>query len=193
MAPWRSLGLVVADRRVPLFGAGVEIDESADPGLRRLVVSGIDAAITAIDGVPVEVRGPSPPTFAVHELGATHVDHVVIATDSVARTCGAVADITGAPLKRVREAGDVRQGFHRVGGAGALVVEVVERTGLPEGSTTLWGFVLVVDDLHATCARLGPLLVSAPRDAVQAGRRIATFTAAAGLGVPVALMSPDHR
>ena len=50
--------------------------------------------------------------------GAIGLDHVVVTTDSLERTCGAIADATGAPLRRVREVGEIRQGFHRLGGAG---------------------------------------------------------------------------
>lgn len=197
-APWSDLGLVSTDvddgcSQVPLFGTGIEINPTEKPGLRRLVMSGIGSEFTNVDGVPIEVRESSPPMFAAHPLGATHIDHVVVVTDSLARTCGAIADVTGAPLKRVREAGRIRQGFHRVGGAGGLVVEVVERAGLPPGSAALWGFVLVVADLDAAASSLGPDTISEPRDAVQPGRRIATFRPGAGLGVPLALMSRDPR
>jgi len=93
----------------------------------------------------------------------------------------------------VREAGEIRQGFHRVGGPGGLIVEVVERESLTEDSASLWGFVLVLDDISATCATLGRDVVSEPRPAVQPGRSIATVRTDVGLGVPLALMSPDVR
>lgn len=193
VAPWRRLGLVDADGRIPIFGTGIEVDTTVASGMRHLVVSGADPQITDIDGVTVEVRDPAPPMFADHPLGVSHIDHVVITTDSLSRTCGAIADITGSSLKRVREAGEIRQGFHRVGGSGGLIVEVVERAGLAEGSVSLWGFVLVVDDIAATCTTLGPDVISESRPAVQPGRSIATVRTDAGLGVPLALMSRDVR
>ena len=195
--PWQRLGLVVADhdgrQLVPIFGTGIEIDAAAEPGVHRLVLSGIDGDIAEIDGVPVEVRDPAAPMFADHPLGVSHIDHVVIATDDLARTCGAIADITGAPLKRVREAGEIRQGFHRVGGPRGLIVEVVERSGLEPDAASLWGFVFVVDDIHEACRSLGTDVITEPREAVQPGRLIATVRADVGLGVPLALMSPDVR
>jgi hypothetical protein len=197
--PWLGLGLVAAGQDedgcqlVPIFGTGVEIDTTAQPGMRRLVLSGIDGDIAEIDGVPIEVRDAAPPMFAEHPLGVSHIDHVVIATDDLARTCGAIADVTGSPLKRVREAGEIRQGFHRVGGTGGLIVEVVERSGLAPDSASLWGFVFVVDDIHGACRTLGPDVISEPREAVQPGRFIATVRSGVGLGVPLALMSPDVR
>ena len=160
--------------------------DDAERGLVGWVWSGIDATVADIDGVPTAVEAAAAPLFATHPLGATRIDHVVVATDSLARTCGAIADTTGAALKRVREVGALRQGFHRVGG---LVVEVVERAGLPPGPATLWGFVLVVDDLDAARELLGDDVLGEPRDAVQPGRRIATVRDAVGLGVPVALMT----
>jgi len=53
--------------------------------------------------------------------------------------------------------------------------------------------VLVVDDIDVACNTLGPDTIGEPRTAVQPGRQIATFRTAAGLGVPVALMSRDPR
>ena len=50
-------------------------------------------------------------------------DHVVVMTSSLERTCGAIESATGESLRRIREAGPVRQGFHRLG---QLIVEVVE-------------------------------------------------------------------
>jgi len=193
VAPWEALGLVAVDGRVPFFGTGIEVESAGESGMRRLVISGIDPQVTEIDGVPVDVRDAASPVFASHPLGVSHIDHVVITTDSLARTCGAIADITDSPLKRMRETGEFRQGFHRIGGPGGLIVEVVERAGLAADSASLWGFVLVVDDIEAARATLGAVVISEPRAAVQPGRSIATLRSEAGLGVPLALMSPDVR
>jgi hypothetical protein len=73
---------------------------------------------------------------------------------------------------------------------GGLIVEVVERAGLPEGPASFWGLVINVEDLEATVARLGADIIGAPRPAVQPGRSIATGQEYAGLGLPVALMTP---
>jgi len=130
-------------------------------------------------------------TAPVHHIGASSIDHVVVMTSSLDRTCGAIEGVLGLPLKRTRDAGrGVRQGFHR---SGDVVIEVVERPDLDSASAALWGLVLVVDDLDEATGWLGPDLVGPPRDAVQPGRRIATVRSEAGLGLPVALMSPDQR
>jgi hypothetical protein len=59
-----------------------------------------------------------------------------------------------------------------------------------DGPAAFWGLTLVSADLDATRAALGDELIGAPRDAVQAGRRIATVRRSAGLGTAVAVMSP---
>jgi hypothetical protein len=185
--PWQRLGLVVHDGLVPLFGTGIRVSGDRPAGLVGWALSGIEKELTAIDGLPTVVVAPATPVYAEHPSGAIGLDHVVITSDSLERTCRAIESATGAPLKRVREAGEIRQGFHRLGG---LIVEVVERAGLPEGPAAFWGLVLNVDDLDATVTRLGPDVIGAARPAVQPGRSIATVKEAAGLGVPVALMTP---
>ena len=106
--------------------------------------------------------------------------------------CRAIVERMGLPRKRVRDAGGgVRQGFHR---AGDIILEVVERPDLPTAQpASIWGLVLVVDDIDATVAWLGPDAVGSPRDAVQPGRRIASLRREVGLGLAVALMTPHVR
>jgi hypothetical protein len=120
-------------------------------------------------------------------LAGSRFDHLVVMTSSLERTCGAIEAATGEPLKRIREAGPIRQGFHRLGG---LIVEVVETAQVTADHASFWGFVLIVDDLHAVCGELGPDVISVPKQAVQPGRWIATFRSSAGLGLPTALMTP---
>lgn len=186
---WERLGFVVDDDGLlPLHGTGVRIEHAEGAsGLRGWSISGVDPATDHVDGVPTDVVDAVRPVFVVHPLGATDIDHVVVVTDSLERTCAAISDVTGAPLKRVREAGEVRQGFHRVD---RLIVEVVERAGLPKGPAWLWGLVINVDDLDAAVSLIGPDLVGPAKPAVQAGRSIATVRTEAGLGVALALMNP---
>jgi hypothetical protein len=185
--PWEGLGLVVVEGTIPLFGTGIRIDPAAPAGIVRWELSGLTESVTDIDGLPTVAAAPAPPVFVDHPSGAIGLDHVVITTDSLERTCGAITDATGAPLKRVREVGEIRQGFHRLGG---LIVEAVERAGLPVGPAEFWGLVLNVEQLDDTVARLGPGVIGATRPAVQPGRSIATVVESAGLGLPVALMTP---
>jgi hypothetical protein len=102
----------------------------------------------------------------------------------------------GLDLRRVREeptpAGAPRQAFFRLGSVILEVVqapeEAIERTG-GDRPAFFWGLAFIAPDLEATVASLGDR-VSEIRDAVQPGRRIATLRRSAGLGVPVALMTP---
>lgn len=119
-------------------------------------------------------------------LGARSIDHVVLMTPDLERTCTAVTETIGAPLKRVREAPPVRQGFFRLG---EVILEVVQSPDVAPGGAKWWGLVINVDDIVAACELLGPDVISAPKAAVQPGRFIATVRGEAGLGVPVALMS----
>ena len=146
--------------------------------------------MTNIDGLATDVVPPATPVLVEHPCGAIGLDHVVVTTDALERTCAAIEAATGAPLRRVREAGAIRQGFHRLGGGG-LIVEVVERAGLPEAPAGFWGLVINVEDLDAAAARIGPdgdRRGHARRSSPAA--QIATVRAELGLGVPVALMTP---
>lgn len=169
---------VIAEGRATLTGWGL----SGAPGP-------LPAAIDGIPTAEVEpVADPAGPDR--HALGAIGVDHVVVMTPSLERTSAAIAVATGEPLKRVRDAGGgVVQGFHRFG---PVVIEVVQSPAHQgDGPARLWGLVLTVVDLDAAVHRLGLEQVSAPKPAVQAGRSIATVRSGAGLGVAVALMSPE--
>ncbi len=147
----------------------------------------LDLAVPDIDGAPVhEALAPERSSPSNHELGAVRFDHVVLMTPDLERTCAAVTAATGAPLKRVREAGEVRQGFFRLG---EVILEVVQSPQVPDGSARWWGLVVNVEDIHAACALLGPAVVALPKPAVQPGRFIAGVRESAGHGVPLALMS----
>jgi hypothetical protein len=189
---WRSLGLTVtSEGLVPLVGASIRIvAASADQeaGITGWALSGVEV-VTEIDGLVTEVVAPMPPIYAQHALRASGLDHVVVSTADLERTSEAIALATNCELKRIREVGTMRQGFHRIG-RGGLIVELVERPDLPAGPASFWGLVLIVDDIDAACALIGSDRISPPKDAVQRGRRIATIRADVGLGLPVALMTP---
>jgi catechol 2,3-dioxygenase-like lactoylglutathione lyase family enzyme len=192
---WRSLGLsVTADGEIALVGTSIRLVPPADDPDRLGIVGwalsgrGESGASIDVDGLSTEVVPTATPRYAPHPVGASGLDHVVVLTPDLERTSAAIAEATGCELKRVREVGSMRQGFHRIG-RGGLIVELVERPDLPAGPASFWGLVLIVDDLDAACALLGPDRVSPPKDAVQPGRRIATIRADVGLGLPLALMS----
>jgi hypothetical protein len=67
--------------------------------------------------------------------------------------------------------------------------EAIERGGGADRPAFFWGLALVAPEIEATVAGLGDR-VSEIRPAVQPGRRIATLRRAAGLSLPVALITP---
>ncbi len=193
VAPWEAIGLRVMDGVSWVGGVALHFTDDEGPALvAGWTLAGSPDLAASIDGVATEHVPVD--TFEVqswdHPLGATSFDHVVVMTSSLERTCGEIERITGEPLKRIREAGVVRQGFHRLG---SMIVEVVESDRVTASDASLWGFVWNVDDLHDVADRLGPDLLSPPKAAVQPGRFIASFRGAAGLGLPIALMTPDRR
>jgi hypothetical protein len=201
---WRSIGLTVGDDGlIPLLGTSLRLVSATHPDARKATdeagsgvvawaLSGLgETDLMSIDGLRTEPVERLEPIFASHPLGASSLDHVVVLTPDLERTSGAIMDSTGSDLRRIRELGQMRQGFHRMGerGSGALIVELVERPDIPEGPAAFWGVVLIVDDLDAAYELIGPDRISPPKDAVQPGRRIATVRAEVGLGLPVALMT----
>ena len=119
-----------------------------------------------------------------HRNGAVGVDHVVVVTPDFDRTAGALAE-RGLELRRVRQAGDRRQGFRRLGPA---IMEIVEAPEAPAPS--FWGLTLLLADLAAPGPELGAHLGDV-RPAVQPGRRIAAVGRGAGLTTRLAFMDPE--
>lgn len=132
---------------------------------------------------------PPDVTPAVHPNGATRLDHLVVFTDDPARTTAGYARI-GLDVRRTRDAGNgTTQTFFR---AGEVIVELVGPIPDVDGER-FWGLALTVADLDACAALFGDRL-GAMKDAVQAGRYIATLRhKACGLTVPIAFMSGEAR
>jgi catechol 2,3-dioxygenase-like lactoylglutathione lyase family enzyme len=180
---WHALGFTVDDRDcVVLGGVELALGDSTPPArgitgwtLRHASPDG------PIDGLLTAVTSEAPRTaVGVHPNGATSVDHVVIVTPDFDRSAAALAQ-RGMELRRVRQAGDRRQGFRRLG---PTIMELVEA---PEAPTTgFWGLTVVVADLGALGPQVGP---ASP--AVQPGRHIATVDASAGLSTRLAFMDPE--
>jgi hypothetical protein len=177
---WQRLGLTFDDRHACRIGQiSLHVDESAREGLLQW---SFEPQVSSIDGMSSALRVP-----VGDHVSSTYllVDHVVVMTDSLERTSGAIAEYTGLELRRTRDAANgVRQAFHR---SEEVVIEVVQAPHVV--AAHLWGFVLVAPQFDEVISRLGESVVSPPKDAVQPGRRIATVRREVGLGVNVALIS----
>ncbi len=189
--PWVALGLHPDDDGSTIRVGSVALrftgTEPEGSGIEALGVL-LDDPPPLIDGVPIVHDPPLPRSSpSDHPCRATVIDHVVVMTSSVERTCAAVEAGLGAPLKRTRDAGGgVQQGFHRLG---EVILEVVETPQVSEPNAAVWGLVIVVEDLHAWADDLGTDLVTEPKPAVQRGRWISNVRRPAGMPCAVAFMS----
>jgi hypothetical protein len=131
---------------------------------------------------------PAPPTPIVHPNGVVGLDHLVIATPDLPRTIAALT-AHGLPLRRTREAGTPEQPFTQAFfRTERTILEVVGSEPAQAGSARFWGLAFTVADLNATVEYLGDRIRPA-KQAVQAGRRIASLDRATGSTVPIAFMS----
>jgi hypothetical protein len=194
-AAWSALGFavegdvcVIGEVRIRLAGPDV------GKGLTGWSLH--DAESTELDGLATTRSDRPPPSERpVHPNGIAALDHVVAITPALERTVAALQR-AGLDLRRIREeptpAGAPRQAFFRLGPTILEVVqepaEATERAG-GDRPAFFWGLAFLAPDLDATVAGLGDR-VSGIRAAVQPGRRIATLRRAAGLSLPVALMTP---
>lgn len=191
--PWLAVGLAPAAEpsTIRIGSVACHFDVAVIAAITALGVTGLEGDLE-IDGILFRPE-PAGPVVApeVHPCRASVIDHVVVMTSSLDRTCGALASELDAPLRRTREVGaGVRQGFHRLG---EVIIEVVETPQVTAAHASLWGLVVVVDDLHGWAEGLGTEMVAAPKPAVQRGRWISNVLRSAGLALPVAFMSPEPR
>lgn len=192
--PWTAAGFRVDGDELRVGTVALRL-AGADAGRRivRCAVRGIDS--DGLDGLPV-VPSDAPldaEPAAPHPNGVTRIDHLVAFTPDLDRTVAA-AEAAGLDLRRVRDelapAGSPRQAFFRLGEVILEVAQAPPRSPLAgDAPARFFGLAFLVDDLDATATTLDDLL-GEPRDAVQPGRRIATVRREAGLGLPVALMTP---
>jgi hypothetical protein len=186
---WERMGFAIDDGNV-VVGATRIHPTGAGGGIERWTLAGV--ADVAFDGLATTVVHDAPVTRRPpeHPNGAQRIDHVVVRTPSLDRTVAAFDD-AGLELRRTRDAGGgVRQGFLWVGDT---IVELVEAPGQDSAApAAFWGLVVVVDDIDRAAAVAGDALGDV-RDAVQRGRRIATVRESAGMGLPLALMTPHTK
>jgi len=180
-AVWERLGFTVQDGVVHLGGVRVVLGADGD-GI--VGWSFRDLHNRDLDGLGACPSDAPPPPPVAHPNTASALDHIVVLTPDFDRTLTKFQE-AGLDFRRVREAGDgVRQAFFVLGPC------LLELGGPADGDAVrFWGLTITVDDLDAAAAHLGDRL-GPPKDAVQPGRRIATLRPEAGVGVPMAFMSP---
>jgi len=132
---WRALGFALTEGdRVVLSGVELELGAGGS-GLTGWTLRHLGSD-DDIDGLPTTVTTAEPPPPANHPNGATGIDYVVIVTPDFDRTAATLAT-RGMPLRRIRESGEHRQGFRRLGPA---IMEIVESPKLPAGPARLGGW-----------------------------------------------------
>lgn len=193
-AAWHRAGFDVTDGscrvgRIELRFPG----EDDERGIRSWTLLGAPTDLVDVDGLATraaadEPADPVPP----HPNGATGVDHVVVGSPDRDRTVTALREHLGWQPRRQSEhelyGRAMIQTFYVVGDA---VLEVISRPDdRGDGPSVFWGLAFVVEDLDATVTSLGEH-VTAPKPAVQPGRRIATLRGGPiGISVPVAFLTP---
>lgn len=192
-ANWTALGFTVAEGELTLGATPVCLRGADDPAATvEWSLSGVDGPLDELPTVQVQPSG-APSAAAEHPNGALAIDHVVVFTPDLERTIGAF-ESAGVRCRRVREVGPaeqpLRQAFFRFAEVIVEVVQVPSEQAGPDRAARFWGLTLTVADLEGMVAELGDRCGTI-RDAVQAGRRIATVRREAGLGLPIALISPQ--
>jgi hypothetical protein len=192
---WAQLGFAVADGCCEIGAVRLRfVGDTSERGIIGWTLRGLAGA--ELDGLPTSLsetppRAPAP----VHPNGVVAIDHIVAASPSLDRSVRALQH-AGLDLRRIRDeptpAGAPRQAFFRLG---AEILELIQepadsiaRADGEDHPARFWGLALHVEDLDRTVQMLRER-VSEVRPAVQPGRRIATLRRAAGLTVPLALMS----
>jgi hypothetical protein len=204
---WAAAGFAVDGGAVRVGSTVVRLtgrtdgdDRSGITGWKLAGIDGTGLTGGTLDGLATEVvddPGPNHPSEHVpHPNGVTGLDHVVVLTPDLQRTIDALGQV-GLACRRIRDTesygSPMRQAFFRLG---ATVLEVVSGdtgTGAPaEDAPASWfGLAVDVEDLHSTADLLGDGFGTI-KDAVQEGRRIATFRHKV-LGLSVAVAAMDDR
>jgi len=196
---WAALGFTVEEGRSRL--GAVQLTFTGAESARGIVGWSLrDVASAELDGLATTLSARAPaPAAAGHPNGVIAIDHVVAMSPDLDRSVRALV-AAGLDLRRIRDeptpAGAPRQAFFRLGEVILEVVqepeEALERDGGRDGPARFWGLALRADELEPTVELLGER-VGPARAAVQPGRQIATLRRAAGLSLPVALMSGPAR
>ncbi|MSO15696.1 MAG: hypothetical protein EXQ61_05190, partial [Ilumatobacteraceae bacterium] len=158
--PWQKLGFSFTGNSCLL--ADVDLTIADEPlGLHFWTIDvGIDD-VCDIDGIPTTLVSASPGHPATSRIGShtiTGLDHVVVNTDNLDRTCAAIEAVLGLDVRREREVGNgVVQRFHKLDNT---IIEVVTGPHITTVGASLWGMVASIDDLFEYCESLGDDIAS---------------------------------
>jgi hypothetical protein len=188
--PWQSLGLSFTGDVCLL--ADVElIVHGSTPGLHGWTIESNSDASIEIDGIPTTLVSASSAHATESSIGNQRIvglDHVVVNTDNIDRTCAAIEAALSLEVRRERDLGNgVKQRFHKLDNT---IIEVVSGPHITTEGASLWGMVASIDDLFDLSEQLGENITSPPKKATQPGRYISTVRGSVGLGIPFALMTP---
>jgi hypothetical protein len=193
--PWQQLGISCVSDVCQLADVQLHLNSgSSGQSGSGLISWTFDVGRTGqvdIDGISTTLVAFSPDFTAASVIGSERMvslDHVVVNTDNLDRTCAAIERELGIPMRREREVGNgVVQRFHKLDNT---IIEVVTGPHVSGVGASLWGMVVSVDDLFDWAEHVGSDIVSPPKKATQPGRYISTVRSSVGLGVPFALMTP---
>lgn len=187
---WESIGLKFDGFSCYLGDVALEIHEGT-PGLTGWTIAAEHAGVFDIDGIATTVVTDTHTRASSSLCGTekiTGLDHVVINTDNLDRTCDALCQCLGVEIRRERDAGrGVVQRFIKLSNT---IIEVVTGPHITTPGASLWGMVISVDNMETWAAQCGPDVASVPKQATQPGRLISTVRSGVGLGVPFAVMTP---
>ena len=188
---WQSLGLTCVDDSCLLADVTLTFDSSMS-GLAGWTIESDRDADVVIDGIPTRIvcagEQPSRVESRIGRQRIVSLDHVVVNTDNIDRTCSAISAELGLEVRRERDLGNgAVQRFHKLDNT---IIEVVSGPHVTTPGSSLWGMVVSVDDLFDYFDEVGDQVTSPPKKATQPGRFISTVRSSVGLGVPFALMTP---
>lgn len=191
-AVWKEIGFTVEGDRCRVGHVDVIFDPSVGKGIRKwtLVGEGPDT----VEGIPTTWSDDGLEAAGAHTNGIFEIDHVVLTSPDLRRTVNA---LEGLGIRALRE--------RETGTYGAPALQVFFRLGQPileligpkepmenAGGARFFGLAFTSEDLALTSKVIGGALHDA-KDAVQAGRQIATLDKSAGSTIGIAVMSPHTK
>ena len=189
-SPWQSIGLTCDDATCLLSDVLLSFSGN-DTGLTGWTISSDTDDVVSVDGIPTTLVSQFPSHPILSTIGAQRIvglDHVVVNTDDIDRTCSAITEVLGVEVRRERQLGNgAVQRFHKLENT---IIEVVSGPHVTTPGASLWGMVVSVDDLFDYCEEVGDAVTSPPKKATQPGRYISTVRSSVGLNIPFALMTP---